>query len=189
MEKDPRAEPQFGERVPFVVVAGAPGATRNERSIPPEDLLCNSYLRLDAEYYIERSLIKPLARILSLVGVDVRLWYSQMPKIRKIMRVEAAAKKQTLESYMQSAACLVCKGKLDIRGSCMSLPYLVLLHVMSNFFFFCYLPSNMHLLHGKSRCVAVRAAVAAAQGGEEGRGAACDMSVVREPGAAGGHRV
>jgi len=126
MEEDHRAEPQYGERVPYVVIAGAPGSRLIDRTVTPETLLYNAHYRLDAEYYITKNLIPPLERILSLVGADIRSWYNEMPKVRKIMRVEnvkvinGATKKSVLESYMKPSACLVCKGKVDIQGSCKS---------------------------------------------------------------------
>lgn len=36
---DPRAEPQYGERVPYVVKAGAPGARLMDRVVSPEEML------------------------------------------------------------------------------------------------------------------------------------------------------
>ncbi|PHH64053.1 hypothetical protein CDD81_5046 [Ophiocordyceps australis] len=60
---DARAEPQYRERVPYVV-----------------ELLRNSHLQLDADYYICKRLIPPLDRIFSLVGANVRQWYDDMPK-------------------------------------------------------------------------------------------------------------
>ncbi|KAI9885666.1 MAG: sla2 Src-like adaptor 2 [Watsoniomyces obsoletus] len=44
MQDDPRAEPQYGERVPYVVIAGAPGARLIDRCVAPETLLNNEYV-------------------------------------------------------------------------------------------------------------------------------------------------
>lgn len=41
MLEDPRAEPQYGERVPYVVITGAPGARLIDRCVAPETLLYN----------------------------------------------------------------------------------------------------------------------------------------------------
>lgn len=41
MLHDPRLEPQYGERVPYVVITGAPGARLIDRCVAPEDLLNN----------------------------------------------------------------------------------------------------------------------------------------------------
>jgi len=135
MMEDARAEPQYGERVPYVVVTGAPGARLVDRCVAPDDLLRNTHLSLDAEYYIGKNLIPPLDRIFNLVGASVRSWYDEMPKVQRVRRIEAppskpsstasatainpfslaakrgaaaAPKKVTLESYLQRASCVVC---------------------------------------------------------------------------------
>jgi DNA polymerase zeta len=41
MQEDPRAEPQYGERVPYVVIAGALGSRLVDRCVSPETLLMN----------------------------------------------------------------------------------------------------------------------------------------------------
>lgn len=123
MLEDARAEPQYGERVPYVVISGAPGARLIDRCVAPEELLSNSHLQLDSEYYISKNLIPPLERIFNLVGANVRQWYDEMPKVQRIRRVDPTfydgnagknpfVKKMTLESYMKAAACLVCSSKM-----------------------------------------------------------------------------
>jgi len=122
MLEDPRAEPQYGERVPYVVITGAPGARLIDRCVAPDELLGNDNNDLDAEYYISKNLIPPLERIFNLVGANVRQWYDEMPKHQRIRRVEAnplpggkdlVVSKKTLESYMRSSTCLVCYEKLE----------------------------------------------------------------------------
>ncbi|KUJ07350.1 uncharacterized protein LY89DRAFT_789805, partial [Mollisia scopiformis] len=127
MLEDARAEPQYGERVPYVVITGAPGARLIDRCVAPEELLENDHSELDAEYYISKNLIPPLERIFNLVGANVRSWYDEMPKVQRIRRVDAnlqlqgqskelTIRKKTLESYMKSSSCLVCKEKLKLEG-------------------------------------------------------------------------
>ncbi|KAE8440660.1 hypothetical protein EG329_006839 [Mollisiaceae sp. DMI_Dod_QoI] len=127
MLEDARAEPQYGERVPYVVITGAPGARLVDRCVAPEELLQNDHSELDADYYISKNLIPPLERIFNLVGANVRSWYDEMPKVQRIRRVdtnvqlqgqskEQAKSKKTLESYMKSSTCLVCKEKLELEG-------------------------------------------------------------------------
>ncbi|CEJ91394.1 Putative DNA polymerase [[Torrubiella] hemipterigena] len=112
MLEDARAEPQYGERVPYVVVTGAPGARLIDRCVAPEELLANPHWQLDAEYYISKNLIPPLERIFNLVGANVRQWYDEMPKIQRVHQVLAAgSKRSTLESYMKSTHCPVCSVK------------------------------------------------------------------------------
>ncbi|USP82770.1 uncharacterized protein yc1106_10044 [Curvularia clavata] len=130
MLADPRAEPQYGERVPYVVITGAPGARLSDRCVSPEILLQNDHLELDAEYYISKNLIPPLERIFNLVGANVRQWYDEMPKTQRIRNISipiapkhdnngnvligggSNSLKKTLESYMKSSNCLVCRSKL-----------------------------------------------------------------------------
>jgi DNA polymerase zeta len=116
MMKDPRTEPQYGERVPYVVVAGAPGARLWERCVEPERLIHDEYAELDAEYYISKNLIPPLERIFNLVGANVRQWYDEMPKVQRIRLLggskEGESKNKTMESYMGSSLCLACRAKL-----------------------------------------------------------------------------
>lgn len=122
MLEDPRLEPQYGERVPYVVVTGAPGARLIDRCVAPDVLLNDAHSELDAEYYISKNLIPPLERIFNLVGANVRQWYDEMPKYQRIRRIEAGVatdgkgvglSKKTLESYMKSSTCLVCRESLD----------------------------------------------------------------------------
>ncbi|APA07252.1 hypothetical protein sscle_02g020220 [Sclerotinia sclerotiorum 1980 UF-70] len=126
MLEDARAEPQYGERVPYVVVTGAPGARLIDRCVAPEDLLNSDHSELDAEYYISKNLIPPLERIFNLMGANVRSWYDEMPKVQRVRRIEMnfdqgqlkelGINKKTLESYMKSSSCLVCKDKLEAEG-------------------------------------------------------------------------
>ncbi|MCJ1404208.1 DNA polymerase zeta [Xylographa trunciseda] len=135
MLEDPRAEPQYGERVPYVVITGAPGARLIDRCVAPEVLLQNDHNDLDAEYYITKNLIPPLERIFNLVGANVRHWYDEMPKYQRIRRVEGVhydegtdlpLSKRTLESYMKSSVCLICQQKLEaeipVCTDCMQFP-------------------------------------------------------------------
>lgn len=130
MLQDHRAEPQYGERVPYVVIAGAPGARLIDRCVGPEVLLHNENVELDAEYYISKNLIPPLERIFNLVGANIRQWYDEMPKVQRIRNITAgqlnavlqhgqennsnsamlAAK--TLENYMKRSICVVCRARL-----------------------------------------------------------------------------
>jgi DNA polymerase zeta len=125
--EDDRAEPQYGERIRYVVVTGAPGARLIDRCVAPEELLASDHAELDAEYYILKHLIPPLERIFNLVGASVRSWYDEMPKFQRIRQVssnlqlqghskEHNTNKKTLESYMKSSSCLVCREKAEFDG-------------------------------------------------------------------------
>ncbi|KAI9163520.1 DNA polymerase zeta catalytic subunit [Paramyrothecium foliicola] len=118
MLEDARAEPQYGERVPYVVITGAPGARLIDRSVAPEELLANPHWRLDAEYYISKNLIPPLERIFNLVGANVRQWYDEMPKVQRVYHAAhgLGTKKRTLEAYMKSTHCILCNAKFKQQG-------------------------------------------------------------------------
>ncbi|OJJ78238.1 hypothetical protein ASPBRDRAFT_115220 [Aspergillus brasiliensis CBS 101740] len=146
MIADPRSEPQYGERVPYVVVTGAPGSRLIDRCVPPETLLHDPHLDLDADYYITKNLIPPLERIFNLVGANVRQWYDEMPKVQRVRRVEGAlfrgagagagGGRKTLESYMKASTCIVCRSKLrdtdtPLCGSCLKQPHLALFELVS----------------------------------------------------------
>lgn len=124
MLEDPRLEPQYGERVPYVVITGGPRARLIDRCVAPEVLLNDAQLELDAEYYISKNLIPPLERIFNLVGANVRQWYDEMPKIQRIRSIVAGfdsdglqktVSKKTLESYLKPSACMICRGALDTK--------------------------------------------------------------------------
>ncbi|KAF2146268.1 uncharacterized protein K452DRAFT_263960 [Aplosporella prunicola CBS 121167] len=133
MLQDPRAEPQYGERVPYIVITGPPGARLVDRCVSPETLLLDEQVELDAEYYISKNLIPPLERIFNLVGANVRNWYDEMPKVQRVRNISAPSvrglqqgagtdggnvlvagqtSRRILENYMQSSACVVCRSKL-----------------------------------------------------------------------------
>ncbi|KAF1809952.1 putative DNA polymerase zeta catalytic subunit [Eremomyces bilateralis CBS 781.70] len=119
MFADRRTEPQYGERVPYVVVTGAPGARLIDRCVDPEQLLNDDALELDAEYYISKNLIPPLERIFNLVGANIRGWYDEMQKVQRIRAIAptggGGGMGKTLESYMRSENCLLCRAKLPKR--------------------------------------------------------------------------
>lgn len=127
MLNDPRTEPQYGERVPYVVITGAPGARLIDRCVDPEVLLKDNSIELDAEYYISKNWIPPLERIFNLVGANVRGWYDEMPKLQRIRNIRLPQDvvtrgapgpgRKTLEGYMKSSACIVCRTRLPSQPS------------------------------------------------------------------------
>ncbi|KAF8216234.1 hypothetical protein K438DRAFT_1901886 [Mycena galopus ATCC 62051] len=70
-------EPQYSERVPYVICRGPPNSRLVDRVAAPLDVLKNRIL-------FSRVLIPPLDRILSLTGCDVRKWYLDMPKPKSL---------------------------------------------------------------------------------------------------------
>ncbi|KAJ7597046.1 hypothetical protein C8J56DRAFT_919017 [Mycena floridula] len=114
---DPSDEAQYGERIPYVIVRGLPGLRLVERAMDPGEMLANTSLSLDAEYYISRVLIPPLERILSLVGADVRQWYNDMAKPKHLVISSPSKEEQELPAspdglniheHFGASECLIC---------------------------------------------------------------------------------
>ncbi|KAI1797881.1 hypothetical protein LXA43DRAFT_969080 [Ganoderma leucocontextum] len=120
MLEDPNDEPQYGQRIPYVIARGEPGSRLVDRAIAPHELFRDSHKRLDAAYYISRVLIPPLERIFNLVGADVRSWFDDMPKSlradqpdvtlspRKNRRTVMVANALKIDDHFTSLHCLVC---------------------------------------------------------------------------------
>ncbi|KAF8078614.1 hypothetical protein FPV67DRAFT_1465830 [Lyophyllum atratum] len=127
MVEDPTNEPQYGERVPYVIARGLRGSRLVDRAMDPLEMLQDSRLQLDAIYYISRVLIPPLERIFNLVGADVRGWFDEMPKARtldptssplKVKEEEVASPiRLNIEEHFRSSQCLIC-GSLASQGLC-----------------------------------------------------------------------
>uniref|UniRef100_A0A060T9Z7 DNA polymerase n=1 Tax=Blastobotrys adeninivorans TaxID=409370 RepID=A0A060T9Z7_BLAAD len=115
--RDERAEPQYRERVPYVVISGAPDSRLVDRCVEPEYLLLNPHVHLDAEYYIIKHLIPPLERIFSLFGANVRSWYDEMPRSMKFRYFEAVGNGSTsLNNYLRPSSCAICGAKITNDG-------------------------------------------------------------------------
>ncbi|KAG6851054.1 hypothetical protein H0H93_002946 [Arthromyces matolae] len=117
MMEDPASEPQYGDRIPYVIVRGLPGTRLVDRAMDPLEMLYDSRIQLDAVYYITRVLIPPLERIFNLVGADVRSWFDEMPKPQYLNPTSSPSKARTmdetddrlnLEEHFCSSQCLIC---------------------------------------------------------------------------------
>jgi len=88
----------------------------------PRELLADSNLRLNVTYYITKQILPPLARVFSLLGVDVSTWYSNLPRVLRSTgfgeqldgSADGTKKKGTLLGYFSSLNCPVC----DERSQC-----------------------------------------------------------------------
>lgn len=81
IEQDSMNEPQYRERVPYVVIRDPTKHRLKDRCISPEEFIENSNYKLDYEYYITKVLIPPLERIFNLMGCDIQQWYREIPKM------------------------------------------------------------------------------------------------------------
>ncbi|ORZ34448.1 DNA polymerase [Catenaria anguillulae PL171] len=111
MRADPRTEPQYGQRVPYIVAYGAPGDRLIDQVMCPRDVLKHAEFRVHAHYYISKQIIPALTRLFQLFGADIGEWYAEMPKVAGKVVGQAAAdsvKRITLDQYYQSRHCAVC---------------------------------------------------------------------------------
>ncbi|KAG1048906.1 hypothetical protein G6F43_008737 [Rhizopus delemar] len=121
INRDIRAEPQYGERVPYVVIYKGPGAKLKDRVIRPEVVLNNNTLRLDAEYYIRKQIIAPISRIFNIIGVDIMSWYDNMPRTQKsaFLRLGNCTNEpnkkniKCIDQYYSRSHCVVCSKLTD----------------------------------------------------------------------------
>lgn len=114
MRVDPRAEPRYAERVPYVVVHGEPGARLADVVLDPLDVLSiDSPYRLNDIYYIKKQIIPALQRVFGLVRADLNQWFSDMPRTER----EAAGKRHLfsanahrtrIDYYYLSKHCIIC---------------------------------------------------------------------------------
>ncbi|XP_060769511.1 DNA polymerase zeta catalytic subunit isoform X2 [Neoarius graeffei] len=124
MAHDRRLEPRVGERVPYVIVYGSPGVPLIQLVRRPLEVLQDPALRLNTTYYITKQILPPLARIFSLIGVDVFSWYHTLPRVQKWSSYpgggavgDESLRKGTISQYFTTLHCPVC-DELTQLGVC-----------------------------------------------------------------------
>ncbi|XP_048136376.1 DNA polymerase zeta catalytic subunit isoform X2 [Rhodamnia argentea] len=114
MRVDPRAEPRYAERIPYVVVHGEPGARLVDMVVDPMEVLeIDSPLRLNELYYIKKQIIPALQRVFGLVGADLNKWFSEMPRpIRENFAKRPISspnpQRKRIDFYYLSKHCILC---------------------------------------------------------------------------------
>ncbi|OQR85051.1 hypothetical protein ACHHYP_12413 [Achlya hypogyna] len=115
MAKDPRAEPRYAERVAYVVVRGPPGARLMDLVVPPEELACHDKYTLNVDYYVTKQMLPSLERLALLMGVNVRQWYLELPRVvEKALPSLGASSVMRIDAYYASQHCVLC-GALNSR--------------------------------------------------------------------------
>ncbi|KAK0502919.1 hypothetical protein EDD18DRAFT_1345761 [Armillaria luteobubalina] len=102
---DPQYEPQYGERVPYVISRGPPDTRLVDRAMEPLDLLNNPHTSLDTEYYISRVLIPPLERMFNLVGAN-----SVPASPSKKKAGPEAIQRLNIDEHFGSSTCFTCSS-------------------------------------------------------------------------------
>ncbi|KAL6531371.1 DNA polymerase zeta [Orobanche minor] len=121
MRMDPRAEPRYAERIPYVVVHGEPGARLVDMVVHPLEFLdINSPFRLNDIYYIRKQIIPSLQRVFGLIGADLNQWFLDMPRPARQAVGERHSfvpnlHRMRIDYYYASKHCILC-GDL-VQGS------------------------------------------------------------------------
>jgi DNA polymerase zeta len=114
-QRDPRLMPVFGERIPYIVAASAISSRVQERVVSPEEFE-EQQLRVDARFYIERSLAPAVGRLLLTSGVNVGTWLQGLGYGAAQLRPAASRIGGGLDYFMESGGCPLC-GR-QARGVC-----------------------------------------------------------------------
>jgi len=69
MKYDPRSNPQYGERVPFIVIYKGPNSPLKDCIISPENLFTKIGYKIHSTYYIMKQVIPPLNRLFKIIGL------------------------------------------------------------------------------------------------------------------------
>ncbi|XP_066587967.1 DNA polymerase zeta catalytic subunit isoform X2 [Prorops nasuta] len=135
IKRDPCAVPRTGERVPYIIIAGAPNQALIQCVRTPWELLNDPGLSPNIVYYITKVIIPPLNRCLNLMGVDANTWYREMSHrqiIGKTINKLGENKRLKICQFFNSATCSVCEkhSTSDICSNCEAYPNqtLVILH-------------------------------------------------------------
>ncbi|XP_076642989.1 DNA polymerase zeta catalytic subunit [Halictus rubicundus] len=127
MRKDPRAVPRTGERVRYVIVAGAPNQPLIQCVRTPMEVISDEGLNPNSIYYITKVIVPPLNRCLNLIGIDVNAWYREMSHRQtpdKAVSLFTDNHKQTIRQFFSTFVCAACGGQTqkDICTNCAENP-------------------------------------------------------------------
>ncbi|XP_012150991.1 DNA polymerase zeta catalytic subunit isoform X2 [Megachile rotundata] len=128
MRKDPRAIPRTGERVRYVIVAGAPNQPLIQCVRTPMEVILDEGLSPNSIYYITKVIIPPLNRCFNLFGIDVNAWYREMSHRQtpdKAVSLFTDNQKLTIKQFFGTIVCAVCgdQTQKDICTNCIEKPY------------------------------------------------------------------
>ncbi|KAL4099442.1 hypothetical protein PRIC1_007247 [Phytophthora ramorum] len=119
MGKDPRAEPRYAERVPYVVVNGPPGARLMDLVVSPDEYFDKrKHYSVNYHYYINKQIIPSLERLFLLTGANIRSWYATLPRSsvkarQHVLEIATPARPfgrgfRSIDSFYMSKHCRLC---------------------------------------------------------------------------------
>lgn len=111
-KRDAGSAPQMGDRVPYIIIAGAKGAANFEKAEDPIYVLENN-LPIDCKWYLTNQLSKPLTRIFEPIIPDVEKSLLQGDHTRKIFIPTPSARKGSLMMFAKKVRqCIGCKASV-----------------------------------------------------------------------------
>src|SRR5690606_26305098 len=103
MIKKKRTKHLYKKRIPYIIIYREPNSRLIDMVIEPHE--AKKY-KLHSTYYITKQIIPALDRIFSLLCVDVKKWYSELPKMNNLK-----IGKTTIDYYYSSRYCIICNDK------------------------------------------------------------------------------
>lgn len=124
MKSDPMKIPLAGEKVPYVVITGQPGAGLLENVESPLDFLASGS-KLKYNYYITKHINHIINHTIGHIGVNVDKWFDRFTRPTMILHTSfknQSNKSSAIDVYYNRAKCQICRirSKLSICESCAS---------------------------------------------------------------------
>jgi DNA polymerase zeta len=120
---DPKHEPRRGERVPFLIVNGAPNLPLIRLVRTPLEVLKDENFKINSIYYITKAIIPPLNRCLLLIGANVFDWFAELPRRQHFIPLIASttnvSRKGTISQFFSTSTCATCDNQCH-QGICTS---------------------------------------------------------------------
>ncbi|CRK90677.1 CLUMA_CG004378, isoform A [Clunio marinus] len=114
---DSRNEPRRGERVPFLIVNGAPGLPLIRLVRSPLEVLNDENYKINSIYYITKAIIPPLNRCLLLIGANAFEWFTELPRCQQFIpllgqqsKFDTTTRKGTISQFFSTSSCVTCEN-------------------------------------------------------------------------------
>lgn len=116
-KRDPGSAPKLGDRVPYVIIAGAKGTAAYMKSEDPIYVLENN-IPIDTKYYLENQLSKPLLRIFEPILGEKKAESVLLRGEHTMTKTVVISKVGGLAAFTKKrSSCIGCKSVLDKEGA------------------------------------------------------------------------
>lgn len=110
-ERDPASAPNIGDRIPYVIIRGDKDSKTYEKAEDPLYVL-NNDIAIDAQYYLENQLTKPLCRIYQALMDNPKATLLSGDHTRQISIPTPKERKGILQFTQVRETCMNCKAPL-----------------------------------------------------------------------------